>query len=113
MSDVTSGPLGSKRQASETTSYDSDEPPHVSQRLEDVTSEPPTSSLRPEKGNPGSSSGLQKNTSRTKHWYGNLNKAVYGFRTAPREWETCFAEELHKMGFRRRKSDGHVYVRMF
>ena len=39
-----------------------------------------------------------------------LKRAVYGLRTAPREWQDHFAEQLQAMGFKRLKSDGNVYV---
>ena len=41
-----------------------------------------------------------------------LKRALYGLRTAPRAWQKCFAEELQKLGFRRLKSDGNIYVHM-
>ena len=39
-----------------------------------------------------------------------LKAAVYGLRTAPREWQNCFAEAFQKLGFRRVNSDGNVCV---
>ena len=42
------------RQARETTSYESDEPPQTNQQMEDVTSEPPPTSPGLEEGTSGS-----------------------------------------------------------
>ena len=39
-----------------------------------------------------------------------LKRAVYGLRTAPREWQDHFAKEIQSLGFKRLKSDGNVYV---
>ena len=39
-----------------------------------------------------------------------LKRAVYGLRTAPKEWQDHFSEEPQSMGFRRLKSDSNMYV---
>ena len=39
-----------------------------------------------------------------------LKKAMYGLRTAPRDWQVHFAAQLQSMGFTRMQSDANVYI---
>lgn len=39
-----------------------------------------------------------------------LRRAVYGLRSAPRDWQDHFASEMQQNGIRRLKSGGHVYA---
>ena len=39
-----------------------------------------------------------------------LEKAMYGLRTAPRDWQLHFAHVLHTLGFHRCQSDANVYI---
>ena len=38
---------------------------------------------------------------------------AYGLRTAPREWQYLFADELRQVGFQGLNSDGHVYITQY
>ena len=56
-------------------------------------------------------SGRAKNTSHsTKNIIWTFKRLVYGLRTAPREWQDFFADELHEFGCKETESDGHVFV---
>ena len=41
-----------------------------------------------------------------------LLKAVYGLRTAPRDWQDHFSQVMELMNFIRLKSDGNVYINL-